>query len=338
MNGKPTLPQLRSLIGNPNAYAVQKPDGTYYKVLEPLSNAVLQKHLKGELTVGTYLVKPPDQARTLVLDIDSGEETAHGEALRIVAALENLGVPRRSIGVEFSGGKGYHVWTVVGSYTDAARLRQLGLAAKAIAGVDCEVYPKQNQVKELGNLIKLPGGIHQKTKKANNFIISYPTPQPLSLAVFDRVTKALPTPEVKKSEAPPALECMANIQEGVEEGGRNHALFHLAVMLRRGGLADEFVADVVRTVAVRCVPPLEDAEVDALLQSSTTGGPICGTLPDNLRCAECPVLRPKGLYSKPGQLKFGAEGELAVIQLGKRTKDGVIEIIHPDVTFGKLRV
>lgn len=130
---KPTLPQLRQLVGNPNAYAVQRTDGSWYPVREALDDAVLREHLAGRKTVGTYVLDK-DKARTLVLDVDD-EPDSLAVAEQLVDALHTLGIPRSMVGVEFSGRKGHHVWVVLQQFVDARELRRIGRAACALAGV-----------------------------------------------------------------------------------------------------------------------------------------------------------------------------------------------------------
>ena len=131
---KPNLSQLKRLVGNPDAYALQNKDGSWRPMREPLTDSVLNRHLSLGHTVGTYVVYG-DLARTLVLDIDDEEDTlAVSEAL--VGALEELGVPRTSMAVEFSGKKGHHVWVVLQEYRPAAELRRVGRAACVMAGVN----------------------------------------------------------------------------------------------------------------------------------------------------------------------------------------------------------
>src|SRR5437867_1431043 len=76
--------------------------------------------------------------------------------------------------------------------------------------------------------------------------------------------------------------CVAALQDGIGEGSRNIGLCHLAVMLRKFSLADEHVEAVVRASNARCEPPLDEAEVVALLDSSRFSGPVCDQLPDGV--------------------------------------------------------
>ena len=333
---RPTVQQLKQLVGNPMAYAVQWVAGDgYTPVREPLTNYVLHQHLAGNMTIGTYIVSD-DSAKTLVFDIDVPGvlmDPALDDAMRVRSALKELGIPERCVGIEFSGSKGYHVWVVMQSWVSASSLRRLGRAALSASGVECEVFPKQSKASDLGNLVKLPYGLHRKTMVRSEMMTAWPLPVPI--ANLYRILEGVPEVAISTGEATPTLECMAAIQDGPTVGWRNHGLFHLATMLYRASVSSLNVRLVVEQANQRAKPaPLEPWEVDQLLASAENSGPICATLPAHVQCAECPIRRSKGLYCKPGQIRYGGEGELAVIELGKRRKGGELELIHPDLSFG----
>ena len=333
---RPTVQQLKQLVGNPSAYAVQWVDGNgYTPVREPLTNSVLNQHLVGDRTIGTYIVYK-DEAKTLVFDIDTAgvlKDPALDEATLIGDALYDLGIPNRHIGIEFSGSKGYHVWVVMQSWVSATSLRRLGRAVLSATGIECEVFPKQSKASDLGNLVKLPYGIHRKTGVRADMLTAWPVPLPI--ASLYRILEDVPEVSIPTGEAAPTLECMAAIQEGPTEGWRNKGLFHLATMLYRASVSAPNVRLVVEQANQKAEPkPLDPWEVDQLLASADSSGPICADLPAGVQCPECPIRRSKGLYCKPGQIRYGGEGELAVIQLGKRRKGGELELIHPDLSFG----
>ncbi len=91
---------------------------------------------------------------------------AHQVAVGLVRAAASLGVPAY---LEDSGSKGRHVWIFFETPIPAVAARRIGNAIIAGSPVACppeitiEVFPKQNRVDKdggLGNLIKLPLGIH----------------------------------------------------------------------------------------------------------------------------------------------------------------------------------
>lgn len=328
----PTVAQLWRLVGNPAAYAVQRKDGRgYTPVRESVTSAVLRKHLDGVHTVGTYVVRG-DQARTLVFDLDEPDED---KAQAIIAELERLGIARQHIGLEWSGNKGYHVWVPLTSWVSAATLRHIGLVVRAAVGIPkLEVNPKQAHVQDLGNLVKMPGGVHRATGERSYFIGTFPVPLPM--ATVEHVAAQVPKASVALSSTPPPpFRCMEAIQQGVGEGQRNMALFHLAVMLRRAGLEPDLVAEVVRRVNDRCDPPLDAIELENLLRSSQRSGPLCRTLEGtDLHCGEdCILARIDGLYVRPGRVRWAAVGEPVVVRV--RINDGEsVEFEHPDLSHG----
>jgi hypothetical protein len=327
-------------VGNPKAYAVQYPDGSYTPVRSPLTYAVLKAHLDKETTVGTYILKG-DLARTLVFDFDTPliEDLA---PLHI--ALKNLGIPTQSIGVEFSGKKGHHMWVVLAQYVRAADLRRLGRTALGLAGnPECELNPKQDKAEDLGSLVKLPCGVHQVTGKENYWVS--PVPKPLPVSVFIEILEGLPDDWGNAPRGnggpPPVYECMENIQSKTDlEGARNKSLFHYAVMLRRGGVSPEYVEWLIRQVNAELDSPLGFREIETLLKSSENSGPICSQLPNGIRCEDCPILNRGKLYTRPGQLRHAAEGESVVVKVAGRRQRDVVELDHPDLQasgLGKLK-
>jgi hypothetical protein len=324
---KPSVSQLRRLIGNPDAYALQNEDGSWTPVRKPLTDAVLQHHHEANrTTVGTYVGHgSPTQARTLVFDIDDGSEPPGP----LPSALADLGIPPRFVGIEDSGRKGYHVWVVLQQYRPNPELRRVGRAAAAIAGVQCEVFPKQDEVRDLGNLVKLPGGKHQVSGKPNDFI--GPVPQPLPVPVWQRVLDALPPEQRARREyVDNRFPCLEHIQAGPEEGGRNNSLFQLATMFRRHGATPETVSLIVHDVNRRSPEPLDDAEVENVIDSSATSGPIC-TPEMRERCQEACILERTGnLEARGGQLKYAQEGERVVVTLDRRAGTSVT-LSHEDL-------
>ncbi len=338
---KPSLAQLRRFVGNPDAYALQYEDGHYEPVRQKLLDPILQRHLDGEITVGVYIghkVNGQTVARTLCFDIDDGDnEESLEKAKSIGKALEELGIPLASAGIEFSGRRGYHVWVLLQDYRPNAELRRAARATLAIAGTACEVYPKQNEVRDLGNLVKLPGGIHRLTGNTNNFLVK--VPRPLPTQIWETVLTQLPPEMHARREASEVrFPCLAVIQdEGVEEGSRNIQLFHLATMLYRAGLTENNVELIVRATNEKRTP-LEEYELSALLESSKHSGPICSQLPEERSCGElCLLKRNSSLFISPGQVKGAALGENVVVQVVGREGD-IIQLGHDDILTGKAKI
>lgn len=173
-------------------YEKEKDASGYIPVRRPMQPEDVKDHLRGKRTYGIYLLRRDSTARVGVIDIDLVQKYRSGQLSR----EENSGV--KSEGkyllkrlaelsaeaslpciIEFSGGKGYHFWYPFENPVPAGVVRSALelLAAKVRRDVECfglEVFPKQDQLsgKGLGNLVKLPLGIHRGTGKASYFLMA----------------------------------------------------------------------------------------------------------------------------------------------------------------------
>lgn len=327
--------ELLRFVGNPAAYALQQEDGTYKPVRKDVTTGLLKQHLQGQLVVGTY-VNVGSMARFVCFDVDSGDD-AYGQAGQVVEAITEMGVPEFCVGVEFSGRKGYHVWVPLQEFREASELRRFGRAVLALAGVECEVFPKQDVARDLGNLVKLPGGKHRVSGMASEWKGDVPKHCP-PVRWTEDVLPNLPVEVAGRRAAGAAAErfpCMdAIMTEGATVGSRNNELFHLATMLRRAGLTQEYTELVVRTVNERG-EAVSEFELASLLESAEHSGPICDTLPSERQCGDvCIRARTAGLYTRPRQLKHAAEGENVVVTLLKRAGRTVV-LGHDDLETAK---
>ncbi len=165
------------------------PDGRcgYSPVRAPVTAHLMRQHLLGALTLGVYPVRQDNQCRFLVLDVDIAPEQRRGhaggrppryEALLgdCLAAARKLAAALGRLGLETlvcdSGGKGHHVWVLFAEFWPARDARRLALGVLAScrplpATVAVDVFPAQDKVAPtgLGNLVKLPLGIHRKTSR-----------------------------------------------------------------------------------------------------------------------------------------------------------------------------
>ena len=173
--------------GRSDAFARQwlADDGStgYAPVYKPYSPRIVLNHLLGNFTTGIYLTRPDGHARILAFDLDitpdaiasaRGSVTRAAELRHIVTQYAcEAAAAFRMHGLnpllEDSGYKGVHIWIAFDDWSPAARLRRLGQCLLATLPpppdtISVEIFPKQkgNPVK-LGNLIKLPLGIHRKT-------------------------------------------------------------------------------------------------------------------------------------------------------------------------------
>jgi hypothetical protein len=116
-------------------------------------------HLRGEITLGAYLLDQDSRARFLVLDADDAQ--SWGELGHLTRALASEEVPTY---LENSR-RGGHLWLFLAEAVAGQEVRAFGhglLAAHKVEGV--ELYPKQDQLADgPGSLIRMPFGVHRLT-------------------------------------------------------------------------------------------------------------------------------------------------------------------------------
>ncbi len=163
----------------------------YMPVMQPLTPKELKSHLSGEETLATILQRNNNTVKYMVFDIDiskkellaaSGNQELREEllqlALKKAAEIQkicrNLGLTAY---VEYSGGRGYHVWIFFEEWIAvryANLLQDIVLAKQqsyeAHLGVEC--FPNKTRVKgdKIGQGLKLPWGRHFQTGEFTYFL------------------------------------------------------------------------------------------------------------------------------------------------------------------------
>ena len=156
----------------------------YAPVHQPLDPALAGAHLQGGVTVGMYPIDVNQEVRWFVFDLDATPDAlrrAAGDLARTRALQHQIAATGRSLlrhlrGLDLnpllvdSGYKGRHLWCFLDRPTRADRVREFCSAALAAHGpvatsLVVEIFPRQDRVPPggLGNLVKLPLGIHLRT-------------------------------------------------------------------------------------------------------------------------------------------------------------------------------
>ncbi len=229
-------------------------EGGYSPVHEPLTPSIIRNHLLGTYTVGVYPVRLDATATFFALDLDinkSALQRASGdhafaqslrqilqqEGPRLLHALRDLGLAPV---FENSGYKGRHYWVFLEQPETAATLHQLGRlllrwqAPRLPSQLHLEFFPKQAQLsgKGLGNLIKLPLGIHRRTGHRSTLLDDTGTavPEPFAVlravrplarpalhAVIDRLKgmAIAPAPAAEPTDAAERTAAATALEEGV---------------------------------------------------------------------------------------------------------------------------
>lgn len=201
--------------GREGVYARQwtKQDGNggYSPVHEPLTPAVVRNHLLGTYTLGVYPVRLDGTATFFALDLDidkSALQRARGdhafaetlrqslqqEGPRLLKVLGDLGFQPL---FENSGYKGRHFWVFLQQPETAATLHLMGRLFLSwqtpllAPHLHLEFFPKQARLKGkgLGNLIKLPLGIHRRTGRRSVLLDGTGTPIQDPFAALQRISR-----------------------------------------------------------------------------------------------------------------------------------------------------
>jgi hypothetical protein len=164
-------------------YPQQFYNGRWLAIHEPLHKGLLIDHLRGVVTLGAYLLDDNNQGRFLVMDADN---KAAWRWLVCVARSLYLGGVTGYLETSRRGG---HLWLFLSRKYDGRAIRQFGWGLLDLFGIDkgiVELFPKQDMLRRgPGSQIRLPFGIHQKSKKRYGFY--YPTDQPLAATLREQL-------------------------------------------------------------------------------------------------------------------------------------------------------
>jgi hypothetical protein len=156
--------------------------GGYSPVHEALTVERVRTHLSGGWTLGSYVVRVDRTVTFFLVDLDIARwaidkargdlersrelrRLVHEAGLELAAKVQALGLP---LVLEDSGYKGRHLWGFFDEPAPADLVHRFGkLLCQWLRPLDraltVEFFPKQGQVRDggLGNLVKLPLGIHR---------------------------------------------------------------------------------------------------------------------------------------------------------------------------------
>lgn len=206
-------------------------------VPQALTPELLRGHVAGSVTLGVYALRLDGTVGWIALDLDATAEALrrvrgdagatralrekiHRAGLAFRDRLRAAGVP---VLLEDSGYKGRHLWVFLSSPGPGPRVHAVARSLAALAPVDpdlrVEAFPKQGQVRPdgLGNLIKLPLGLHLRTGRRADLLgedgeaLTDPWPTlravgRVTLEALERVVPSIPPApsEPAAPELPPA--------------------------------------------------------------------------------------------------------------------------------------
>ena len=162
-------------------YARQLDDGRYVSIQRPLSPGHLIAHLKGDLTLGTYVLDQDSRARYIVFDAD--DETQLEKLSWMASRLDLQGATSY---LEHSR-RGGHLWLFFDGLFTGEEARDFGAGLATTFGLEeIELFPKQSQLKDgPGSLVRLPFGVHRRTGQRYGFY--EPNGQPLAPRLSEQI-------------------------------------------------------------------------------------------------------------------------------------------------------
>ena len=176
-------------VNRTDCYCKQLKQGGYSKIPQPLTDEVLQQHLDGKTTVGSYQLDLNNLVKWLCLDLDPEKLTAPQETAKAILTVmrtkvedsdgnENPRIWNHSIILEASRypDKSYHIWVLFMVPVKAKVARWIALRILEMVKLNpkqIEVFPKQNEITPehpYGNFVKLPFGKHQVEQKYSRML------------------------------------------------------------------------------------------------------------------------------------------------------------------------
>jgi len=150
----------------------------YLRVAEPVTRAVVQAHVRGDRSIGLYLLDARDQCRYGVLDHDGYrlDRDADGQVRRSpedgVRVLQGVRQRLAQHGLDAaveSSRRGAHLWIFASEPVAARDMR--ALLSWAADGRAMELYPKQDtRGSGVGSLIRAPLGVHRVSGRRYGFL------------------------------------------------------------------------------------------------------------------------------------------------------------------------
>src|SRR5688572_22521755 len=150
-----------TFVNRHDNFAIQLDDGRYFASHRELTLQQIEGHLKGEITLGVYLLGEDGTAKYAVIDADDEDSFA-----KLAKVHETLELPSY---LE-SSRRGVHLWFFFEESVEGKVAKNFGLEIAKKFQIEAEVFPKQAESEGPGSCIRLPFGIHKKTGERYPFV------------------------------------------------------------------------------------------------------------------------------------------------------------------------
>jgi hypothetical protein len=293
----------RSLfINRSDVFAVQQPQGMYFPERRSVEDSDLEAHFAGQKSIGTYVIDPKSQCvSSIVFDLDILDD----EAATTLCTLVQEMVTSVTSGInnefpllrEVSGNKGTHVWLFLSEPVLAEKVRRwvaadfmpkwMEVASEKGWPTALEVFPKQDRVEEngYGNLVKLPLGKHAVSGNFSHFVPfeEWPTdlenvwPMDSELVPERESVAPMRAQRIRRDrdsnhETHSPFACIDEIMHnGVGQGMRDNAMFHLALFCQGHGFTEEQALQSCLDANDNFDPPMPEREIEQKVSHAYSG-------------------------------------------------------------------
>jgi hypothetical protein len=152
---------IETFVSRRDDFALQRTDGGYVRAGRAITPHEVHRHLRGVQTIGSYVIDEHGCCRYAAFDADSED------GLHVLYEVQDKLAAERIASYLEESRRGGHLWVFLATPTRASALRAW-LLPFCPAGV--EFYPKQNEGRGFGSLIRLPLGVHHLSGKRYPFV------------------------------------------------------------------------------------------------------------------------------------------------------------------------
>ena len=153
-----------------DTFALQTDDGSYTRISRSLEEKDVIEHLEYSKTVAVYQLDKENNIKNIVFDIDSYGAEKKAEIIYDFLAKH---FSQSAAALEYTGGRGYHVWLFFENKVPASVGRFIAKKVLEKVQLDCEIFPKQDALSHstpYGSAVRLPFGFHRKYRQPSRFI------------------------------------------------------------------------------------------------------------------------------------------------------------------------
>lgn len=268
-----------------DAYGIEMPSGRPKAERKTLTDDLLRDHLAGKIRLGAYTTDVEGLADQIIIDIDIPKEKvsdpkewerARVEAKRVLTIFDEHGIDSF---ITSSKSRGYHV-RALWEPSPAADLRKVGEYVVRRAGIQAEVFPKQDKrtADGLGNFVWLP--LHGASLGAGKTAILSegngldPMPdqwealRDIRRNAHETLAAVQGVAEEQEKEGGRIVPPVQEVHDKIVEGKRRDTLTSIAGTLRRRGLSEkEILPTLIEVNRTRCIPPVSEKDVAAIARS-----------------------------------------------------------------------